>query len=201
MKRFFSVLVAFIFVMGLAVSSDAVVKKKGTGRHGCMTASEGDCGCGGSPMERLKDLGLDEKQKEAVQAIHMRTKKEMIRKKADVQVAEIELKELLSKDPVDLNAAEAAVKKIEGMKSEKRMLHIKTMEEIKAGLTPEQKKKFVSMTGTCMGMGMGMCGMGHGKGMQRGCGMHCMDDMDDMCPGCPGPHDDGGTPSMRHRHN
>ena len=200
MKKLFLISLAVLFVMGLAVSSDAVVKKKGTGRHGCMTASEGDCGCGGSPMERLKDLGLDEKQKEAVQAIHMRTKKEMIRKKADVQVAEIELKELLSKDPVDLNAAEAAVKKIEGMKSEKRMLHIKTMEEIKASLTPEQKKKFVSMTGSCMGMGMGMCGMGHGNGMQGGCGMHCMDDMEEMGPMGHGQHD-GGKPPMQHGHN
>lgn len=195
MKRFFSVLVAFIFVMGLAVSSDADVKKKGKGKHACMTASEGDCGCGGSPMERLKDLGLDEKQKEAIQTIHLRTKKEMVRKKADLQVAKIELKEILLKDPVDLKAAEAAVKKIEGMKSEKRMLHIKTMEEIKTNLTQEQKKKFVST------MGMGMCKMGQGKGMMRGCGMHCMDGMDDMCPNCPGPRGDGGTSPMRHRHN
>ena len=87
-------------------------------------------------MEKLKALGLDEKQKEAVKAIHFRTKKEMVRNRADVQVAEIELKEILSKDPVDLNAAEAAVKKIEGVKSEMRMLHIKAMEEIKANLTP-----------------------------------------------------------------
>jgi Spy/CpxP family protein refolding chaperone len=195
MKKLFLISLAVLFVMGLAVSSDAVVKKKGTGRHGCMTASEGDCGCGGSPMERLKDLGLDEKQKEAVQAIHLRTKKEMVRKKADVQVAEIELKEVLSKDPVDLKAAEAAVKKVEGMKSEKRMLHIKTMEEIKASLTPEQKKKFVSTMG--MGMGMGMCKKGQGKGKKGKCNMHCMDDMDEKCPG---PHD-GETPPMRHRHN
>lgn len=195
MKKLFLISLAVIFVMGLAVSSDAVVKKKGAGRHGCMTASEGDCGCGGSPMERLKDLGLDEKQKEAVQAIHLRTKKEMVRKKADLQVAEIELKELLSKDPVDLNAAEAAVKKIEGMKSEKRMLHIKTMEEIKASLTPEQKKKFVSTMG--MGMGMGMCKKGQGKGMKGKCNK---DDMEEMGPMGHGQHD-GGTPPMQHRHN
>lgn len=191
MKKLVLISLAVLFVMGLAASSDAVAKKKGMGMHSGMAACDGDCGCDGSPMEKLKALGLDEKQKEAVQVIHFRTKKEMVRNRAEVQVAEIELKELLSKDPVDMKAAEAAVKKIEGMKSEKRMLHIKTMEEIKANLTPEQKNKFV------LTMGMGMGKKGHGKGMKGKCNMHCMDDMEEMCPG---PHE-GGTPPMQHRHN
>jgi Spy/CpxP family protein refolding chaperone len=198
MKKLVLISLAVLFVMGLAVSSDAVVKKKGMGKRAAMTACDADCGCSGSPMEKLKELGLDKKQKEAVEAIHLRTKKEMVRNRADVQVAEIELKELLAKDPVDLKAAEAAVKKIEGVKSEMRMLHIKAREEIKSSLTPEQKEKFISMTGMCSGMGMGR--MGHGKGMMGGCGMHGMDDMEDMCPMCPGRHD-GGTPPMQHRHN
>jgi Spy/CpxP family protein refolding chaperone len=202
MKKLVLISLAVLFVMGLAVSSDAVVKKKGMGKRAAMAACGADCGCCGSPMEKLKELGLDKKQKEAAEAIHLRTKKEMVRNRADVQVAEIELKEVLSKDPVDLKAAEAAVKKIEGVKSEMRMLHIKAREEMKANLTPEQKEKFISMTGMCsgMGMGMGMGRMGHGKGMMGGCDMHGMDDMEEMCPMCPGRHD-GGTHPMRHGHN
>jgi len=196
MKKLVLISLAVLFVMGLAVSSDAVVKKKGMGKHaaGMAMCDEDCCGCNGAPMEKLKALGLDDKQKEAVEAIHFRTKKEMVRKRADVQVAEIELKEILSKDPVDLQAAEAAVKKIEGLKSEMRMLHIKAMEEIKANLTPEQKKKFVSM----MGMGMGMTG--HGKGMKGKCNMRGLDNMEEMGPMGHGPHD-GETPPMQHRHN
>ena len=193
MKKLVLISLAVIFVMGLAVSSDAVVKKRGMSMRAAGTAAcDGDCGCDGSPMEKLKALGLDEKQKEAVQAIHFRTKKEMVRNRADVQVAEIELKEVLSKDPVDLKAAEEAVKKIEGVKSEMRMLHIKAMEEIKANLTPEQKKKFIST--------MGMGRMGHGKGMKGKCNKHCMDSMEEMGPMGHGQHD-GGTPPMQHRHN
>jgi len=193
MKKLVLISLAVLFVMGLAVSSDAVVKKRGMGmRAAGMAACDVDCGCNGAPMERLKALGLDEKQKEAVQAIHFRTKKEMVRNRADVQVAEIELKEILSKDPVDLKAAEAAVKKIEGVKSEMKMLHIKTMEEIKANLTPEQKKKFIST----MGMGMGRMEQG---GMKGKCNMHCMDDMEEMGPMGHGQHD-VGTPPMQHRH-
>lgn len=188
MKKLFLVSLAVLFVMGLAVSSESVVKKKGAGMHGGMAACDGNCGCDGSHMEKLKALGLDEKQTEAVNAVHFRTKKAMIRDRADVEVAEIELKEILSKDPVDLNAAEAAVKKIEGKKSEIRMLHIKAMEEIKVSLTPEQKKKFIST--------MGMGGMGHGKGMRGKCNMHGMDNMEGMGPG----QHDGEAPPMKHKH-
>ena len=196
MKKLFLVSLVVLFVMGLAVSSDAVVKKRGMGRSAGMAACDGDCGCDGSPMEKLKALGLDEKQTEAVKAIHFRTKKVMIKSRADVQVAEIELKELLSKDPVDLQAAEAAVKKIEGLKSEMRMLHIKAMEEIKANLTPEQRKKFISM----MDMGMDMGSMEHGKGMKGKSHKHCMDNMEEMGPMGHGGHE-GGTPPMHHEHD
>lgn len=192
MKKLFLISLAVLFVMGLAVSSDAAVKKRGMGKSAGMASCDGDCGCNGSPMEMLKDLGLDEKQKEAVQTIHFRTKKEMVRNRAEVQVAEIELKEILSKDPVDLKAAEAAVKKIEAVKSEMRMLHIKAMEEIKANLTPEQKKKFIST--------MGMGEMGHGKGMKGKCHKHCMDNMEEMGPMGHGQHD-GRKPPMQHMHD
>ena len=191
MKKLFLVSLVVLFVMGLAVSSDAVVKKKGMGMRAGMHECDMDCGCGGPHMEKFKALGLDEKQNAAVQAIHLRTKKDMIRKRADVQVAEIELKEVLSKDPVDMSAAEAAVKKIEGLKSEMRMLHIKAMEEIKSGLTPEQKKKFNSIMG-----GMGDMGkMGHGKAMHKKCNMHDMDNMEENGTG----QHEGGTPPMQHK--
>lgn len=191
MKKLVLISLAVLFVMGLAVNSDAAMKKKGMGmRHG-MASCDGDCGCNGFPMEKLKALGLDEKQKEAVKAVHLRTKKEMVRSRADVEVAEIELKEVLSKDPVDLKAAEATVKKVEGLKSEMRMLHIKAMEEIKSSLTPEQRKKFVEM--------MEQGGMGHGKGMKGKC-KHCMNNMKERGPMGHGRQDDGTSP-MQHMHD
>ena len=137
-------------------------------------------------MEMIKALGLDEKQKDAVQAIHFRARKDMIRLNADRQIAEIELREILSKDPVDLKAAEAAVKKIEGMKSEMKITHIKAKEEIKSNLTPEQRKKFISA--------MGMKPMMGEMGMKGKCNMRGMGDMDDMEHG---PHG-GGMPAMQH---
>ncbi len=90
----------------------------------------------------LRGLGLDEKQKEAIKEIKSRVMKDTIRKRADIQVARIELRDILDKDVVDMNAAEAKLKQISSMMTEMRLSHIKTMEEVKARLTPEQRKKF-----------------------------------------------------------
>lgn len=146
MKKLAMVLFAVLFVMGLAVNSDAAAKESG-GMHGGMSKHDKGCGCAGSysPMSMFKKLGLDEKQKEAVRAIHLQTKKTMIKKAADIKVAKIELQEILSKDPVDLAAAEAAVKKIENQRTEMKMMRIKAMEEVKSNLNPEQRKKFSEM--------------------------------------------------------
>ena len=128
-------------------------------------------------MAMIASLGLDNKQREDIGAIHFRCKKEAIRKRADLGVAEIELREILAKEPADMVAVEAKIKEIEGIKANLRILHLKSMEEIKSTLTPEQKKKFKSFTEMRQMGGMGMGPMGTGmRGMMRGdrhgrCGM------------------------------
>jgi len=95
--------------------------------------------------QHLKGLGLDEKQREAVKAIKNKEMKDMIKKRADKQIAKLELKEILAKDPVDMKAVEAKVKQIESIGTDMRLSHIRAMEEVKATLTPEQKKKMKEM--------------------------------------------------------
>ena len=179
MRKAILVLFTLLLVMGLAVNSGAAEKEKGSAPHGDRYKHESGCGCGGphSFMDMFKKLGLDEKQKEAVREIHFRTMKEMIKKKADIKVAKIELWEILSKDPVDMTAAETAVKKSEGLKTEMKMMRIKAMEEVKSNLNADQKKEFSSMIRHMMmkremmrhGMKHGMKGMRDGE---CGCPMH-----------------------------
>ena len=90
----------------------------------------------------LMSLGLDEKQREAVREIKNTVMKDTIRKKADLEVARIDLKDLLHKDQVDMKAAETTLKKIASLQTDIRLSHIKALEEIKAKLTPEQRIKF-----------------------------------------------------------
>jgi Spy/CpxP family protein refolding chaperone len=171
----------------MSVSAYAMNKKgmQGKGMHeGQMMA------------EKFAALGLDEKQKETVKAIHLKTKKDMIRKKADVDIAHMELRELLGKDPVDLQAAEAKVKQIESLKTDMKMTHIKAREEIKLVLTPEQKKKFAAMHDGCMECGDGPGGMG--------CDMHKMKGMKGKCKDCnmmkDGDKDEKPGKPERHKH-
>lgn len=101
---------------------------------------------GGHPIWRhIRDLGLDEKQKGEIQELRSRVMKEMIRKRADEQIAGMELNDLLEKDPVDMKAVETKLKRIETIRTEMHLSRIRAVEEVKAKLTPDQRKKLQEM--------------------------------------------------------
>ncbi len=87
----------------------------------------------------LMQLNLSDKQKEALAAIRSRVTKEVIRKRADLEVAQVELRDLLAREPVDMKAVEASLKKAEALRTDLRLARIKAREEVKAQLTPEQR--------------------------------------------------------------
>jgi len=112
----------------------------------------GDCVMGGQMMEaehhmsqHLMGLNLDEQQRTLIGEIKSRMMKETIQRNADMRIVHIDLRDLLSKDPVDMKAVEAKVKQLEMMRTEMHLSHIKAMEDIKTKLTPEQRKKFREM--------------------------------------------------------
>lgn len=91
---------------------------------------------------QLKGLDLNEKQETAIKEIENKVKKDTIRKRANLQIARVEFKEILHKDPVDMNAVETKLNQIAAIVTDIRFSHIKAIEEVKSQLTPEQKKKF-----------------------------------------------------------
>jgi Spy/CpxP family protein refolding chaperone len=167
MKRIEITIIAACFIAGLLVASaGAAPKSGGMGMGGCVEM----CGGGGPAagmgmwdgahaMYVISALGLDDNQSTEVKAILLKLQKEMIQKRTDIQVAEIELREVIEKDPVDVKAAETKLKQIASLKTEAAMMHILGIEDVKAKLTPEQKKKLGEM--------MQMRGMGHGKAMME----------------------------------
>jgi Spy/CpxP family protein refolding chaperone len=102
------------------------------GRHGYL-------------WQAFKQLDLTDAQKTAIHEIRSSLKKDMIQKRADIKIARIELRERLHKDSVDMSAVESQVKKIEGLKTAMILNAIKAREEIKAKLTPEQRKKLAEL--------------------------------------------------------
>jgi Spy/CpxP family protein refolding chaperone len=155
---------------------------QGMGRHGM------ECGMMGSMphcmMMNLANLNLDDTQKAEMKEIKMKAMKDMIKKRADMQVAMIELGDFLDKEPVDMKAVEAKMKELEAMRTAMHLEMIRTRELIKSKLTPEQRKKFNDMMS-----GGPMCGMGM---------MH--DDMEELFS--PAGEEGKGEmePSMEHEH-
>jgi len=98
-------------------------------------------GSGHFLWHKLMGLGLSDKQIDSLKAIRTRVEKDTIKKRADLQLARVDLRELLHKDQVDMKAVEASLKKVESVRTDLKLAHIKAREEIKAILTPEQRKK------------------------------------------------------------
>ena len=88
----------------------------------------------------LGKLDLTDAQKKSVHQIRMSTAKSVIKKKADVKIAKMELHEMLRSDKVDMGAVEKQLNKISGLKTAMMLDRINAHEDIKALLTPEQKK-------------------------------------------------------------
>ena len=106
----------------------------------CMEQMRGMAELNHSPWMHFQSLNLDKKQEETLREIENSVAKELIRKKADGRIAEIELRELLEKNIVDLNAVETKLKQIATIKTESQLILIKSIEKIKAKLTPEQRE-------------------------------------------------------------
>lgn len=114
----------------------------------------------------LMRLGLDDKQKAEVDRIMTVHMKDVIKKKADLDIAKLELKSILSKDPMDMKAAESKLKEIESIKTAIFLAHLNVHQEIKSVLTPEQQTKMKNM--------MEMHMMGGGVMGKDGCGCDMM---------------------------
>lgn len=78
-----------------------------------------------SILNKLVSLGLDEKQKEAVKEIVRTTMKETIKKRADLDIARIDLRDLLDKDSVNMKAVESKLKQIGSLETDIHLSHIK----------------------------------------------------------------------------
>ena len=95
-----------------------------------------------SMMLHWKDqLALTSDQERSLRELRAHFEKEAIKRTAEVDVAELELKELLEQEKVDLINVEASTKKIALLRADLRLARIKTIEAGKALLTPEQQRK------------------------------------------------------------
>lgn len=87
-------------------------------------------------------LGLSADQERSLRELRANFEKEAIKRTAEIDVAELDLKGLLEEDKVDMTKVEASAKKIAMLRADFRVARIKTIEAGKAVLTPEQQATF-----------------------------------------------------------
>jgi Spy/CpxP family protein refolding chaperone len=102
----------------------------------------------------ISGLDLTEDQLKKARTLKSDYMKGSIKAGADIGVAEVELKELLAAEAVNLGQVRAKIKEIEAKKADLRFFRIKSLEEFKKTLTPEQRKKMESMTAAPAGCPM-----------------------------------------------
>lgn len=110
--------------------------------HGCKMMGEGMHCCKKNFFLCCKDkLELTDEQVLSLKKVKMDFAKEDIQRDADLKIAELELKELLGVDKVDMEKVGKKIKSIANMKAEKKISHLKTVEKAKQVLTEEQLGK------------------------------------------------------------
>jgi Spy/CpxP family protein refolding chaperone len=115
-----------------------------------------------SQMVRMlkAELGFSDEQAKQLTQIFSQATKAGIKQRADIRIAELELRELLETDPVDMAQVEGKLKAIEGLRTALRLSLIKAHEQAKGVLTPEQRQKLEGLHDRLPGMmSPGMMGM------------------------------------------
>jgi Spy/CpxP family protein refolding chaperone len=95
-----------------------------------------------------QELGLTTQQVDSLRKLGMDSRRASIRRKADVQIAKLDLMSLRFSDPVDMGKIETKVREIEKLTGDGSIARIRTAEAAKAQLTAEQKEKLKSLRPT-----------------------------------------------------
>jgi Spy/CpxP family protein refolding chaperone len=92
-------------------------------------------------LRNREKLGLSDDQVKKLEQLRSDFEKESIRNDADIRVAEIDLNnQLLGKNP-NLAKVEAKIREIERLRADLRIARVRAVENAKALLTAEQRKK------------------------------------------------------------
>jgi Spy/CpxP family protein refolding chaperone len=92
------------------------------------------------------ELGLSGPQVDALERLRGDFQREVIRRDADIRVAEMDLAALLrGAGPVDLAQAEAKVRELERLRADLRVARLRTIEQGKAQLSAEQRQRLEAL--------------------------------------------------------
>lgn len=96
-------------------------------------------------MRQAGELGLSDDQKDRLKEILVSHRKETIQKRADIEVAEVELKELMMPDSPQFDKAKKKVSQIAKMRGEIAERQLDVLQKARNVLTAEQIEKLKSL--------------------------------------------------------
>lgn len=99
----------------------------------------------GMCLEHADKLGMTDDQIAKLKPLHTGMQKKQVRFKADLKIAELELKEIMEVKDFDLDKATAAVKKISEIKTNHHLEMLQAMKEVRTQLSDDQFKKMKKM--------------------------------------------------------
>ncbi|HEX9757211.1 MAG TPA: Spy/CpxP family protein refolding chaperone [Nitrospiria bacterium] len=151
-------------------------KKEGKG-YGKGKMGYGNKGYGGPghpfDLERFQEtLNLTDEQLEKFRKIRSNYRKEMIKRKANLEVAEIELWELIESKTLDMGKIEKKLNEVQEYQANVMLYRIKSLGETQKLLSDEQYEEFRKMGLGSMRHRMGRHGMMEGMGGGQMGGMH-----------------------------
>ena len=93
----------------------------------------------------FEGLKLDEDQRAAIETIRIETGKKKARKRADIEVARLELQAMMGADEPERKKIHAQIEKIAGLEAQMRILEVDQQLDIRKLLTAEQRRRFEHM--------------------------------------------------------
>lgn len=96
-------------------------------------------------IKNQEELGLSDEQVEKIKDLKISTKKDLIRKKAEIDILALDIKASMWEDTIDLDAVNALIDKKYEIKKEKAKALVAACAVLKSTLTADQKKKMKSL--------------------------------------------------------
>jgi len=168
MKNRWMALVAMFAVAGLLYAADARAQWGGGEEDGQGGSAGGGAMMGGGMGDIAGALGLDDAQWKKFNDLRRKYRRATIEMQAKIDVAEVDLEELVDSSDMNMKKIEAKIKDIAGMRADLRVYRYKTLAELKTFISPEQFDTFRWMA---MKSGFHNMGGGDGGGDAHGGGM------------------------------
>jgi periplasmic protein CpxP/Spy len=96
-------------------------------------------------LRNQKELGLSAQQVSSLQQLGLDARRASIKRRADAQLAKLDLFSLLRTEPVDMGKVEAKVRELERLKADGAIARIRTNEAAKAQLSADQREKLKTL--------------------------------------------------------